>query len=79
MIIANIIALSIMIVGCFNWLLVGVFSWNLVTWIFGVGVFTRIIYAIVGLAGIWMLVQLCIRRTRLFSKDENIKRVSSDR
>ena len=78
MIIGNIIALIIMIIGCLNWFLVGVFSWNLVTWIFGVGVFTRIIYAIVGLAAIWMLIQLCIRRTRLFSRDENIKRVRND-
>lgn len=74
MIIANIVALSIMIFGCFNWFLVGVFSWNLVTWIFGVGVVTRILYAIVGLAGIWMLIQLIMRRTRLFSKDENVKK-----
>ena len=72
MIIANIVALSIMLVGCFNWLLVGVFAWNLVTWICGAGVIARIIYAIVGLAAIWMLIQLCIRRTRLFSKDETM-------
>ena len=70
MIIANIVALSLVIVGALNWLLVGIFSWNLVTWIFGVGVFTRIIYVIVGLAGIWMLVQLIIRRTRLFREDK---------
>ncbi len=70
MIIANIIMLSIMIVGCLNWFLVGVFSWNLVTAIFGLGVFSRIIYAIVGLAGIWMLIMLIVRRSRLFSKDD---------
>ncbi len=75
MIIANIVALSIMIFGCINWFLVGVFSWNLVTWIFGVGVVTRILYAIVGLAGLWMLIQLIIRRTKLFSREETIKRV----
>ena len=79
MIIANILALSVMIVGCLNWFLVGVFSFNLVTWIFGVGVFTRIIYAIVGLAGLWMLIQLCLRRLRLFSKDETIKNVRIDK
>lgn len=66
MIITNIIALSIAIAGCINWFLVGVFSWNLITWIFGVGLFTRIIYAIVGIAGIWLLIQLIIKRTRLF-------------
>ena len=70
MIIANIVALIISIIGSLNWLLVGIFSWNLVTWIFGVGVFARIIYVIVGLAGIWLLVQLIIRRTRLFRDDK---------
>ena len=70
MIIANIIALSIAIIGCLNWFLVGVFSWNLVTWIFGVGLFTRIIYAIVGIAGIWLLIQLLFKRTRLFSSQD---------
>ena len=69
MIIANIIALIISIIGSINWLLVGIFSWNLVTWIFGVGIFARIIYVIVGLAGIWLLVQLIMRRSRLFCDD----------
>lgn len=73
MIIANIVALSIMILGGLNWFLVGVFSWNLLTWIFGVGVFVRILYALVGLAAIWMLIQLCVRRARLFSRDETMR------
>ncbi|MBQ7453339.1 MAG: DUF378 domain-containing protein [Clostridia bacterium] len=77
MVIANIIALSLAIAGCLNWFLVGVFSWNLITWIFGVGLFTRIIYAIVGIAGIWLLIQLIARRTRLFSDDSSrTRRVS---
>ena len=66
MVIANIVALCVAIVGCLNWFLVGVFSWNLVTWIFGVGLFTRIIYAIVGIAGIWLLIQLIMKRMKLF-------------
>jgi len=74
MVIANIVALALIIVGGINWFLVGVFSWNLVTWIFGVGVITRIIYAIVGLAAIWMLIQLIMRRTRLFGRDNTMKR-----
>lgn len=74
MIIANIIALSILILGGFNWFCVGVFSWNLLSWIFGVGVFVRILYAIVGIAAIWMLIQLIVRRMRLFNKDETMKR-----
>lgn len=72
MIIANIIALSVLILGGLNWMLVGVFSWNLLAWIFGTGVFVRILYALVGLAAIWMLIQLCVRRTRLFSRDETV-------
>ena len=71
MIIANIIALCIVILGSFNWFLVGVFSWNLLSAIFGVGVFVRILYALVGIAGLWLLIMLCVRRTRLFSKDQS--------
>ena len=73
MIIANIVTLAIVILGSINWFLVGVFSWNLLSWIFGAGVFVRILYALVGLAGIWLLIQLCVRRMKLFSKDETMK------
>lgn len=69
MILTNVVALIISIVGCLNWFLVGVFSWNLVTWVFGFGIVARIIYALVGLAGIWLLIQLCLRGSRLFAKD----------
>ena len=72
MIIANIIALCIVILGSFNWFLVGVFSWNLLSAIFGVGVFVRILYALVGIAGLWLLIMLCVRRQRLFSKDQSM-------
>lgn len=74
MIIANIVALSVLILGAFNWFVVGVFSWNFLTWVFGAGVFVRILYALVGIAGIWMLIQLCVRRTRLFSRDDTMMR-----
>ena len=72
MVIANIVALSILILGSINWFCVGVFSWNLLSAIFGIGVFVRILYALVGLAGIWMLIQLCVRRMKLFSHDETV-------
>ncbi len=72
MVIANIVALSILILGSLNWFCVGVFSWNLLSAIFGIGVFVRILYALVGLAGIWMLIQLCVRRMKLFSHDETV-------
>ena len=72
MVIANIITLCVLILGGLNWFLVGVFSWNLLSWIFGMGIFVRILYALVGLCAIWLLIQLCVRRTRLFSNDETI-------
>lgn len=72
MVIANIIALCVLILGSFNWFLVGVFSWNLLSAIFGVGVFVRILYALVGIAGLWMLIMLCVRRQKLFSKDDQM-------
>ena len=74
MIIANIIALCVLVLGGVNWMLVGVFSWNLLTWIFGAGIFVRILYALVGLAAIWMLIQLLVRRLNLFAKDETLSR-----
>lgn len=74
MVITNIIALAVLILGALNWFTVGVFSWNLLSWMFGVGVFVRILYAIVGIAGIWMLIQLIVRRTKLFNQDETIRR-----
>lgn len=48
------IALVIIIIGALNWLLIGVFDFNLVAFIFDnmSTVISRIIYIIVGLAGI---------------------------
>lgn len=52
----NCIALTLVIVGALNWLLVGLFEFNLVDSIFGeLSLFSRIIYALVGLAGIWSI------------------------
>ena len=52
----NILAWILVIIGAINWGLVGFFNWNLVDAIFGAGsVVSRIIYAIVGLAGLWSI------------------------
>lgn len=54
--IINIIALLLVIIGAINWGLVGLFEFNLVDFIFGVGsIFSRIIYGLVGLAGLWSI------------------------
>lgn len=54
------IALILSIIGCLNWGLVGIFQFDLVAWLFGgqSAVFSRIIYSLVGLAGIWCITLL---------------------
>ena len=50
------IALVLVIVGAINWGLVGLFDFNLVSLIFGaVGWLETLIYALVGLSGIYMI------------------------
>lgn len=52
----NGICLTIAIIGAINWGLIGFFDFNLVSGIFGDGsAFTRVIYALVGLAGLYMI------------------------
>lgn len=54
--IINTIALTLVIVGAINWLLVGLFKFNLVDSLFGsLSALTRIIYTLVGIAGIWCI------------------------
>ncbi len=46
-------ALTLVIVGAINWLLVGLFSFNLVDAIFGIGsLLSRLIYILVGICGL---------------------------
>ena len=50
-------ALVLTIVGALNWALVGIFQFDLVAWIFGGqgALLSRIIYTVIGLAGIWCI------------------------
>ena len=59
------LALILVIVGAINWGLVGIFKFDLVAWIFGgqAAVVSRIIYTLVGLAGLWCIT-LLFRRNR---------------
>lgn len=61
------IALILSIIGSINWGLVGIFQFDLVAWLFGgqSALFSRIIYTLVGLAGLW-----CI--TLLFRKGKSM-------
>jgi len=57
-------ALSLIIVGALNWLLIGLFSFDLVAFIFGGqgAMLSRIIFALVGIAGLWCISLLFRRR-----------------
>lgn len=47
------IALTLVIIGAINWLLTGLFNFDLVATIFGtMSVMSRIIYVLVGIAGL---------------------------
>ncbi|SHJ16484.1 hypothetical protein SAMN02745170_01871 [Propionispora hippei DSM 15287] len=60
-------ALILVIIGALNWLLVGLFQFDLVATIFGGqhSMLSRIVYSLVGLAGLW-----CIKL--LFSSHESL-------
>ncbi len=53
----DIIALILVIIGAINWGLIGFFKFDLVAAIFGgqLAMVSRIIYALVGLAGLWSI------------------------
>ncbi len=47
------IALTLVIVGALNWLLIGLFNFDLVATLFGtMSILSRIVYSLVGLSGI---------------------------
>ena len=62
------LALILSIVGSLNWGLGGIFQFDLVAWLFGGqdSVVSRIIYTLVGLAGLW-----CI--SLLFRKGQRVE------
>jgi len=53
----NYTALTLVIIGALNWLLVGIFQFDLVAAVFGgsAAVLSRIIYILVGIAGLWCI------------------------
>ncbi len=64
------IALIISIIGALNWGSIGIFGFDIVAWIGGGSdsLVSRIIYTVVGLAGIW-----CV--TLLFRTREKFKEI----
>lgn len=51
------VSLLLVIIGAINWLLVGIFQFDLVAWLFGGqgAILSRVVYTIVGAAGLWCI------------------------
>lgn len=51
------VSLILVIIGALNWLLVGLFQFDFVSWVFGgqTAVLSRIVYSLVGIAGLWSI------------------------
>lgn len=65
------IALILVIIGAINWGLIGFFSYDLVAALFGnMTTFSRVIYALVGLCGLYALSFLGRTRERNLDDDE---------
>ena len=62
------LALLLIIVGALNWLLIGVFNFDLVASLFGgqTSLMSRVVYSLVGLAGVWSLTFLFRDRKSLY-------------
>ena len=67
----NLIALTLLIIGGLNWLLVGLVGFDAVAYLFGgpLAPAARVIYAIVGIAAVY-----CISFYRFFSVDRPMMR-----
>ena len=66
------LALILVIIGALNWGLVGLFQFDLVASLFGgmSGTFARIIYTLVGVAGVWGI-SLLFRRDGIRHHDDS--------
>lgn len=67
------LALILVIVGALNWLLVGLFQFDLVASLFGgqVALLSRLVYTLVGVAGIWSVSLLFRDRDKAETNNKN--------
>lgn len=65
------IALILVIIGALNWGSIGIFSFDIVAWLFGgqLSAVSRVIYTLVGLAGIWSISLLFREREEIHERD----------
>ena len=66
------IALILTIIGALNWGAIGLFRFDAVAWLFGgqAGIVSRIIYVLVGLAGLWCI-SLLFRERNIITDGED--------
>ena len=63
------LALILVIIGALNWASIGIFGFDVVAYVFGgqMAAVSRIIYTIVGLAGVWCI-SLLFREREVLDK-----------
>ena len=70
----SVIALILTIIGALNWLVVGIFGFNFVSFItFGMVWLERLLYILVGVAGIFMIVWLCASRFKMVDTETSYR------
>lgn len=74
------LSLLLVIIGALNWGSIGLFQFDLVAWIFGGqdALFSRIIYTLVALAGLWCITLLFRPRPEERSSHRNDSRPSHE-
>ncbi len=58
----DLIALIIVLIGGINWGLIGLINLNIITAIFGFGMFSRLIFIIVGVAAVYLAYELYVAK-----------------
>ena len=71
MIIANIIAFIVLVIGGLNWGLIGIFGFNLVTTIVGLTIGATIVYILVLAATVWLIISALMNRGRIYLSSNN--------
>ena len=66
----NLITFFISMLGCINWLAIGLFQFDLIAGIFGsqANFVSRFIYCIIGLAAVYTLIVVIIRKGHIYTK-----------
>lgn len=54
----DVLAAILVIIGALNWGLVGAAQFDLVTFLFGTSIITRLVFIVVGLAGLYQAIQV---------------------